>query len=190
MKMTDEELPEYLHGSNTLENAVWRLAVGLYQAQITHNKNSSPDKQLDIFSLEIKNEDGRIQGIIEVTNLPVELRTAILHFSAIEEIRIPGYKPIDSETFINPWGHGGGGLDTFFHLLFQLILFQVLEKYNPNSNKFIDLRITQSDTLKDYPLFISSTITLPVENILDTKEFICTPKEILIGESPWKITTL
>lgn len=187
--MTDEELPEYLHGSNTLENATWRLAVGLYQAQIKNNESKPSDRQIDIFSLEIKEEEDAIQGIITVTDLPVELKIGAAHFSAIEEVRISNYKPLIKTPPSYPWGYGNGGLDTFLHLLLQLSLCQVLNEYNQNSNNFIQMNMAQSTKLKSSPFLVSSTITLPMNNVLDSKDFICVPKEVLTGESPWKITT-
>ena len=189
MKMANEELPEYLIDSKTLENATWRLAVGLYQAQIKYNENKSVDKQLNLFSLEIINKDDEILGVITATDLKTDLRLASSHITAIEELVISNYKPVSGDIFVSPWSFGKGGLDTFYHLLLQLALLQVSSKYNPNSNDFIAVSITQSTTLQNTPFFVSGTITLPMENVLDAKEFICTPKEVITGESPWKITT-
>lgn len=189
MKMANEELPEYLIDSKTLENATWRLAVGLYQAQIKYNENKPTEKQLNLFSVEIVNQDDQITGVITVTDLQIELKSGSFLFTAVRELYIEGYKELPSSSSSSPWIHRGGGLDTFYHLLNQLALFQVKEVYSPNSNNFIKLDVSQSTKLSSYPFSVSGTVTFPVENVLDAKEFICTPKEVIAGESPWKITT-
>lgn len=189
MKMANEELPEYLIDSKTLENATWRLAVGLYQAQIKYNENKPTDKQLNLFSIEIVNQDGQPTGVITVTDLQLQMQPKTFHFSVVRELYIEKYQYLPSSSSSSPWTHRGEGLDTFFNLLCHLVTFQVKEAYNLNSNNFISLSITQSTQLSSYPFSVSATVTLPMDNVLDAKEFICTPKEVITGESPWKITT-
>lgn len=190
MKMTNEELPEILMDSKTLENAVWRLAVKLYQAQTKENRQRTINQQLNIFAIEIIDQENEITGVIKITDLPVKLEATSTYIGPIASFGIRDYKSASDDSSRFPWSlRWGSGIDTFFHLLLQLTLFQTLEEYNPNSNQFIQLTINQSNRLNDFPLFVSSTVTFPVVNIEDEKEFVCIPKEVMIGQSPWKVTT-
>lgn len=189
MLMTNEELPEILMDSKTLENAVWRLATKLYQAQNKENKERTINQELNIIAMEIINQENEIIGIITITDLPVRLYPITSYLAPVAPFGIENYEKASSNSSDFPWtSDWGNGLDTFFHLLFKLVLFQTLEEYNPSSNQFIQLTVNQSNRLNDFPLFVSGTVTFPVVNIDDEKDFVCTPKEVITGKSPWKIT--
>lgn len=190
MLMTNEELPEFLMNSATLERAFWRLAVGLYQAQIKYNKNKPVEQQSNILTIEIKNEENQMTGVITVTNLPIKITPTDAYIAPVEIFGIQNYQAAPESSSSFPWViDWREGFDTFFHLLIRLAYFQVSEEYNPNSNEFIDLSISQSTTLNDFPMSVSSTVTFPVSNIDSIKDFLCIPKEVITGKSPWKVTT-
>lgn len=190
MKMTNEELPEFLMNSGTLERAFWRLAVGLYKAQIKYNKNKPVEQQSNILAIEIKNEENQMIGVITVTDLPIRIIPTDAYIAPVEIFGIQNYQAAPEGSSSFPWIiNWRNGFDTFFHLLIRLVYFQVSEEYNPNSNDFIDLSISQSTTLNDFAMSVSSTVTFPVINVDDITEFLCIPKEVMTGPSPWKVTT-